>query len=236
MDIPKFSSVRESNIESLLYQPHRILASFFDAANCDLVLYIHDMDRRLTYLSDSAKSVCDLSYENWKRKNFELMFTTHPWNKNYRELSDRDLRPGEIQILRCEIYGDSGKTIQLEVRRHIILFEEEPIGVLGITRVLPSIGLIFRGSSVLFNNTMDGATILARWGVLTQNEKEVVEHVVAGDMNKTIAKKLAVAERTVEARRSKVMKKLGLKTVPDLVRFHLLVRQWEEANRANIAI
>lgn len=235
MDIPNFSSVRESNIETLLNNPQRILASFFNAHHCDLVLYTHDMERRVTYLSESAKTVCDLSFEKWRLQNFELMFTMHPWNTNYRHLSDRDLRPGEIQVLRCEIYGDSGKTIQLEVRRTIIISESEPVGVIGIARMLPSISQMFQSSSIMFNHTMDGATILARWGLLTDNEKEVVENVVAGDMNKTIAKKLGVAERTIEARRSKVMKKLGLKNVPDLVRFHLLVRQWNEANRTDMA-
>ena len=235
MDIPNFSSVRESTLDALLCNPQRILASFFNAFNCDLVLYVHDMERRLTYLSESAQTVCDLSFEKWRLKNFELMFTPHPWNTNYRHLSDRDLKPDEIQVLRCEIYGDSGKTIQLEVRRTIVLSEKVPVGVIGIARMLPSISQIFQSSSVMFNHTMDGATILARWGLLTENEKEVVENVVAGDMNKTIAKKLGVAERTIEARRSKLMKKLGLKNVPDLVRFHLLVRQWDEANRTDMA-
>lgn len=235
MDSSNISHFEELGVSSLLYSPHQLLTGFFSASNCDLAVFVHDMERRLTYLSDSARAVCDLNVENWHRKNIELTFTDHPWNQVYRELSDGDLRPGEIQALKCEIQGDSGRTIQLEVHRQIIVSNGVLLGVVGIMRPLTDLGQLLCRTASLLCNSIDGKTILARWKTLNENEREVVEHVVAGEMNKTIAKKLQVAERTVEARRSKVMKKLGLRNVPDLVRFHLLVRQWEEANQSNWA-
>jgi two-component system response regulator FixJ len=56
-------------------------------------------------------------------------------------------------------------------------------------------------------------------GQLTPGERDVLQLVVAGRLNKNIAAALQVSLRTVEDRRGKVMQKLGANTVPDLVRF-----------------
>lgn len=53
---------------------------------------------------------------------------------------------------------------------------------------------------------------------LTKREFEVFERVANGQMNKVIGFELNISERTVEVHRSQVMKKLGVKTLSDLVR------------------
>lgn len=57
---------------------------------------------------------------------------------------------------------------------------------------------------------------------LTPREREVMQLLVEGNMNKQVAKKLDISVRTAEAHRSHIMKKLQLKTLPDLVRIVLL--------------
>jgi FixJ family two-component response regulator len=59
---------------------------------------------------------------------------------------------------------------------------------------------------------------LNKIGSLTTREYEVFERVAAGQMNKVIGFELNISERTVEVHRSHVMKKLGVKTLSDLVR------------------
>lgn len=54
---------------------------------------------------------------------------------------------------------------------------------------------------------------------LSRPEREVLERVLAGDPNKRIAVKLGVSQRAVEDRRARIMKKLDVDTLPDLVRF-----------------
>jgi DNA-binding NarL/FixJ family response regulator len=46
--------------------------------------------------------------------------------------------------------------------------------------------------------------------------------VVAGDANKIIAKKLALSVKTIEKHRSSLMKKLHVRSVPELVRLAML--------------
>ncbi len=53
---------------------------------------------------------------------------------------------------------------------------------------------------------------------LTPREKEVMEFVVSGLMNKQIAGKIGVSEITVKLHRGSAMRKMGAKSIADLVR------------------
>lgn len=53
---------------------------------------------------------------------------------------------------------------------------------------------------------------------LTPREKEVMMHVIAGQPNKLIALHLGTVEKTVKVHRSRVMAKIGVRSVADLVR------------------
>jgi FixJ family two-component response regulator len=57
-----------------------------------------------------------------------------------------------------------------------------------------------------------------RYETLTTREKEVMVHVVAGLMNKQIAHKMGVSEITVKVHRGSVMRKMQVRSLPDLVR------------------
>ena len=54
--------------------------------------------------------------------------------------------------------------------------------------------------------------------LLTPREKEILRYVVTGMLNKQIALKLDIAEKTVKVHRGRVMEKLGVDSVAELVR------------------
>jgi len=60
--------------------------------------------------------------------------------------------------------------------------------------------------------------IQAKLSTLTPREREVLTHVVAGRLNKQIAGDLGTVEKTIKVHRSRMMEKMGLRTVADLVR------------------
>ena len=60
--------------------------------------------------------------------------------------------------------------------------------------------------------------IRARLATLTPREREVLEHVVAGKLNKQIAEDLGVTEATIKMHRARVMAKMKVQAVADLVR------------------
>jgi FixJ family two-component response regulator len=57
-----------------------------------------------------------------------------------------------------------------------------------------------------------------RFARLTPRERDVFSLVVAGRMNKEIAAQLGTAEQTVKQHRGRVMEKLGVRSVAELVR------------------
>jgi FixJ family two-component response regulator len=63
----------------------------------------------------------------------------------------------------------------------------------------------------------------ARLGSLTEDELEVFRRLLAGHANKRIAADLDIGLRTVELRRSNIMKKMQATSLPDLVRMAILI-------------
>lgn len=63
--------------------------------------------------------------------------------------------------------------------------------------------------------------LLSKIELLTEREKQVFQRVTDGEMNKVIGFDLGISERTVEVHRSQVMKKLGVRTLAQLVRIKI---------------
>jgi len=57
-----------------------------------------------------------------------------------------------------------------------------------------------------------------RYDTLTPREREVLTHVIAGQLNKQIAGNLATSERTIKAHRAAIKHKLDVESVAELVR------------------
>jgi FixJ family two-component response regulator len=62
------------------------------------------------------------------------------------------------------------------------------------------------------------AAIQAKIATLTPREREVLTHVIAGRLNKQIAGDLGTVEKTIKVHRGRMMEKLGVHTIVDLVR------------------
>jgi FixJ family two-component response regulator len=56
-----------------------------------------------------------------------------------------------------------------------------------------------------------------RLAKLTPRERQVLEHVVSGQLNKQIAADLGTVEKTIKVHRSRVMHKMGARSVAELV-------------------
>ena len=69
--------------------------------------------------------------------------------------------------------------------------------------------------------------IRGRLARLTQREYQVMTFVIAGRLNKQIANDLGIVEKTIKVHRGRMMKKLGVRTVAELVRI---------ANKADIPL
>jgi FixJ family two-component response regulator len=64
--------------------------------------------------------------------------------------------------------------------------------------------------------------IADRRALLTPRERQVMDMVANGEMNKLIAHRLGISEKTVEIHRSKVMEKMQARSLAELVRMVVL--------------
>lgn len=63
-----------------------------------------------------------------------------------------------------------------------------------------------------------------RIATLTPREREVLELLADGHSNKEMARELGTSPRTIDVHRARVLQKLGVETLPDLVRLVLAAR------------
>jgi FixJ family two-component response regulator len=61
-------------------------------------------------------------------------------------------------------------------------------------------------------------TLRARFTALTPREREVLQHVVQGKLNKQIAYDLGIHERTVKLHRTAIKTKLNVDSTPELTK------------------
>ncbi len=62
------------------------------------------------------------------------------------------------------------------------------------------------------------ALLRQRYSSLTPREREVMGHVVGGQLNKQVAGDLGIGEHTIKVHRARVMEKMGVESLADLVR------------------
>ena len=72
--------------------------------------------------------------------------------------------------------------------------------------------------AVLRRERAEEALVRARLETLTPREREVLEHVVAGELNKQVAGRLGTVEKTIKVHRARVMEKMQASSLADLVR------------------
>lgn len=140
-----------------------------------------------------------------------------------RELQTREC---PLPVIMVTAHGDVPVAIEA-MKSGAFDFVEKPINT---RQVLASVE---QAIGISQRNILDRQDLLkAREGLesLSQRERDVLNLIAGGLMNKQIAFELNISQRTVEVHRSRVMEKMGAITVADLVRSSLLVGIGKEEN------
>ena len=94
--------------------------------------------------------------------------------------------------------------------------------------LLAAVRVAIKKHQALRQEHADLAEIRARLDTLTPREREVLEYVVAGKLNKQIAGDLGTAEQTVKFHRAHVMQKMKAHSVAELIRLIGNIAESEE--------
>jgi len=91
--------------------------------------------------------------------------------------------------------------------------------------LLEHIRTALQQSARSFREAAEQSDIMARIDGLTQREREVMNLVVTGLASKQIAAELGISKKTVDVHRARVMQKMEVDSLPELVELAITVRQ-----------
>ena len=104
-------------------------------------------------------------------------------------------------------------------RAHAVDFLEKPIDH---TKLMRAIAEAFQRQATALDKENRRSDFDRLLTTLTPREKKVMDLVVTGRHNREIAESLGISARTVEVHKARMMTKLGVDGVPDLVRLSLV--------------
>ena len=134
------------------------------------------------------------------------------------ELTSRGM---ELPIIFITGHGDVRMSVKA-IKAGAINFLEKPFSN---EDLLASIGEAFSRADVSRKYRRKVAALRKRHASLTAREREVMKHVVEGISNRKLGDLLGVCDRTIEVHRSRGMKKMGAKSLPDLVRKYAMCQK-----------
>src|SRR5437870_2410828 len=111
-------------------------------------------------------------------------------------------------------HGDVSKSVQA-MKHGAFDFFSKPVKEKDL---LPAVRAAIERNAVARQEQARLSEICARLDTLTPREREVLEHVVAGKLNKQIAGDLGITEATVKMHRARVMTKMKVQSVAELAR------------------
>ena len=122
-----------------------------------------------------------------------------------------------LPIIIMTAHGDIA-TVRTALRSGAVDFLEKPVNP---DALLGAIRTALDADAARRRAAQDAEDTRQRLSVLTARERQVMELVAKGCQNREIAKTLGISPRTVEVHKARVMEKLQVQSVPELVRIVL---------------
>jgi PAS domain S-box-containing protein len=197
-------------------------SALVDSIEDDVLFYIIDVQGRFTFVNNAAESLLCRSADRMLNRHVTEFLSDGTCNQTFRSLdwkADKEELPasGEVELL-----DGNGDRIRLKFFQTVVQSDGSTVGVSGMMRRTAHVPI-----SPSLEDSLEDRQLMDRVQTLSLVERQVVELVVDGNMNKKMASLLDVAVRTVESRRSRAMLKLQAKSLSDLVQLWIRVRQIE---------
>lgn len=121
---------------------------------------------------------------------------------------------GDIPIVFITGHGDVGRSVRA-MKAGAVEFLVKPFSDVAL---LDGIERAIERSKELLSRKAELTVLNERYAKLSARERQVMQLVISGLMNKEIAHELGTREVTVKVQRGKVMRKMHAQSLPDLVR------------------
>jgi FixJ family two-component response regulator len=137
------------------------------------------------------------------------------------EVHERLVRRGAATpVIFVTGHGDVPMAVEA-IKRGAFDFIEKPFSE---TKLMAVISRALEDDERRAGETSALTDVAQRLAKLSPREREVLDLVIAGKMNKTIADAMNISIKTVEAHRAKVMDKMGAKSLAELVQLVVQAR------------
>jgi len=110
--------------------------------------------------------------------------------------------------------GDIGSSVQA-IKHGAVDFLTKPVND---AELLAAVEDALARSLALQHTRREQTQVADCLAALTARERQVLEHIMAGRLNKQIAADLGTVEKTIKFHRANLMRKMGARSVADLVR------------------
>jgi len=118
-----------------------------------------------------------------------------------------------LPVIFLSAHGDISTAVRL-VQQGAFDFVEKPFAQ---GEMLAKVKKALSRNQLSMAEEQERAKLRKRFAGLTSREREVLYRVTRGQANKVIAIELGIAEKTVEIHRSRVMHKMGARTLAELI-------------------
>ncbi|MGI9364620.1 MAG: response regulator transcription factor, partial [Rhizobiaceae bacterium] len=112
-------------------------------------------------------------------------------------------------------YGDVPIVVEA-MRNGAFDFIEKPVDV---NALLKTLALAKKQINLELGQGVPAAETSRRLALLTDREREVMDHLILGKTNKRIADELSISRRTVEVHRARLQNKMDARNLADLIQF-----------------
>lgn len=120
----------------------------------------------------------------------------------------------DLPVIFISGHSDIPMTVRA-VKGGAVDFIEKPIDN---QRLLDSVNAALNEAALRRNARIEGTALRTKFNALSEIEREVLKFVAQGLLNKQIAAKLDLSEASVKVHRGRMMRKMGVQTLAELVK------------------
>lgn len=139
-----------------------------------------------------------------------------------------NLRGYDVPIIFLTAHADVDMAV-FAMREGACDFHQKPLQP---ETFLPAVSRAIARDKAKRSGRQDLTDEIRRWKLLTEREEQIARMVGAGYVNRMIAQRLAISQRTVEHYRASALQKIGLRSAADIAAYFARLDAWQETRHA----